>query len=86
MKSYPSIIRKRKDMPFTEEQKKWQQLRRGRYVEFNVMYDRGTKFGLENRMGNPEHVLMSLPLTARYEYKHIVRFVGPMYVLGVIFY
>jgi len=41
--AYAPIMMRRKDMPFTEEQKKWQQVRRGRYVEFNVMYDRGTK-------------------------------------------
>ncbi|XP_008406342.1 oxygen-dependent coproporphyrinogen-III oxidase, mitochondrial-like [Poecilia reticulata] len=52
---------------FTQEEKDWQQLRRGRYVEFNLMYDRGIKFGL----GMPGcRVLMSLPLTARWEFMH----------------
>lgn len=66
--SYVPIVEKRKDMPFTEKQKQWQQMRRGRYVEFNVMYDRGTKFGLATPGSRIESILMSLPLTARWEY------------------
>lgn len=66
--SYVPIMLRRKDMPFTELQKQWQQLRRGRYVEFNVMYDRGTKFGLRTPGSRVESILMSLPLTARWEY------------------
>lgn len=58
-------------MPFTDEQKEWQQLRRGRYVEFNLVYDRGTKFGLTTN-GRIESILMSLPLTSRWEYCHEV--------------
>ena len=58
-------------MPFTPEQKAWQQVRRGRYVEFNLVYDRGTKFGLTTN-GRIESILMSLPLTARWEYCHEV--------------
>ena len=49
--------------------KEWQQLRRGRYAEFNLVYDRGTKFGFQTKGGNTEAILMSLPLTARWEYK-----------------
>lgn len=45
--SYLPIVDRRKDAPFTPEQKAWQQLRRGRYVEFNLVYDRGTTFGLK---------------------------------------
>lgn len=71
--SYVPILQKRKDMPFTLEQKNWQQIRRGRYVEFNVMYDRGTKFGLATPGSRIESILMSLPLTARWEYMHSVR-------------
>lgn len=67
--AYIPIIEKRKDMPFTAEQKAWQQLRRGRYVEFNLVYDRGTTFGLKTG-GRIESILMSLPLTARWEYDH----------------
>ncbi|KAF1317920.1 Coproporphyrinogen iii oxidase, partial [Globisporangium splendens] len=66
--SYLPILLRRKDMPFTEKQKEWQQIRRGRYVEFNVMYDRGTKFGLATPGSRIESILMSLPLTARWEY------------------
>ena len=67
--SYLPILERRKDMPYTEEQRDWQQLRRGRYVEFNLVYDRGTTFGL-NTNGRVESILMSLPLTARWEYAH----------------
>ena len=67
--AYLPIIRARKDAPFTEAQKRWQQLRRGRYVEFNLVHDRGTTFGF--RMGGrTESILMSLPLAARWEYDH----------------
>eukprot|EP00897_Mesotaenium_endlicherianum_P010716 jgi/Mesen1/9673/ME000674S09281 len=65
--AYIPLVKKRKDMEFTDEQKAWQQLRRGRYVEFNLVYDRGTTFGLKTG-GRIESILMSLPLTARWEY------------------
>ncbi|KAK4800555.1 hypothetical protein SAY86_021042 [Trapa natans] len=67
--AYIPIIEKRKNMPFTEQHKAWQQLRRGRYVEFNLVYDRGTTFGLKTG-GRIESILVSLPLTARWEYDH----------------
>nr|XP_024358683.1 coproporphyrinogen-III oxidase 1, chloroplastic-like isoform X3 [Physcomitrium patens] len=67
--AYIPLVEKRKDMTFTEKQKAWQQLRRGRYVEFNLVYDRGTTFGLKTG-GRIESILMSLPLTARWEYDH----------------
>ncbi len=67
--SYLPIINRRKDLEYTEDQKKWQQLRRGRYVEFNLVYDRGTKFGLRTA-GRIESILMSLPLTSRWQYDH----------------
>lgn len=66
--SYLPIIERRKNMPFTPEQKEWQQLRRGRYVEFNLVNDRGTSFGLRTPGARVESILMSLPLTARWEY------------------
>ena len=69
--SYLPILERRKNLPFTEKQKQWQQLRRGRYVEFNLVYDRGTKFGLTTN-GRIESILMSLPLTSRWEYCHEV--------------
>lgn len=68
--SYSSIMGRRKDMSFNEENKRWQQLRRGRYVEFNLVYDRGTKFGLYTPNARIESILMSLPLTCRFEYMH----------------
>ncbi|KAG5109199.1 hypothetical protein JHK82_038422 [Glycine max] len=67
--AYLPIIEKRKDLPFNDHQKAWQQLRRGRYVEFNLVYDRGTTFGLKTG-GRIESILVSLPLTARWEYDH----------------
>lgn len=67
--SYIPLIERRKDLPFGPEQKAWQQLRRGRYVEFNLVYDRGTTFGLKTG-GRIESILMSLPRTAAWEYDH----------------
>lgn len=66
---YLPILSRRKEMPYEEQHKRWQQLRRGRYVEFNLVWDRGTKFGLRTD-GRTESILMSLPLTARWEYDH----------------
>jgi coproporphyrinogen III oxidase len=66
--SYVPIIERRINMPYTTQHKQWQQLRRGRYVEFNLVYDRGTKFGLMTPGSRIESILMSLPLTARWEY------------------
>ena len=67
--AYLPIVAKRKDSPFTEQEKEWQLMRRGRYVEFNLVYDRGTVFGLKTG-GRIESILMSLPETARWEYDH----------------
>ncbi|CAG7850155.1 Oxygen-dependent coproporphyrinogen-III oxidase, mitochondrial Short=COX; Short=Coprogen oxidase; Short=Coproporphyrinogenase; Flags: Precursor [Serendipita indica DSM 11827] len=66
--SYIPILKRRIHMPFTEEERRWQLLRRGRYVEFNLIIDRGTKFGLQTPGVRIESVLMSLPETARWEY------------------
>lgn len=66
--TYIPILNTRKDTPFTAQQKRWQQLRRGRYVEFNLVHDRGTAFGLNTPGARIESILMSLPLTARWEY------------------
>jgi len=67
---YLPIIKKRKDMPYTEHEKQWQQIRRGRYVEFNLVHDRGTAFGLNTPNARVESILMSLPLSARWQYMH----------------
>lgn len=68
--SYLPILLRRKDMPYTEDERAWQQLRRGRYVEFNLVHDRGTSFGLNTPGARIESILMSLPLTARWQYMH----------------
>ncbi|GIL53306.1 hypothetical protein Vafri_8940 [Volvox africanus] len=65
--AYCPIIRKHMNDSFTAEEKQWQQLRRGRYVEFNLVYDRGTTFGLKTG-GRIESILMSMPLTASWLY------------------
>ena len=66
---YISLIQKNKDLKYTEAQKHWQFLRRGRYVEFNLVYDRGTRFGLETN-GRTESILLSLPQQAQWAYNH----------------
>ncbi len=64
---YTQLISKNKHKPFTEKNKQWQLLRRGRYVEFNLVYDKGTQFGLQTN-GRVESILMSLPKFASWEY------------------
>ena len=66
-KAYIPIVKKRKDMEYSDEQKQFQLYRRGRYVEFNLVYDRGTLFGLQTG-GRTESILMSLPPLVRWEY------------------
>ena len=65
-KIVPHIIKKRKDDVWTEEEKNKQLLKRGRYVEFNLLWDRGTQFGIKTG-GNTDAILMSMPPDARWE-------------------
>lgn len=67
--AYIPIVEKRKDMPYTGAHKHWQEIRRGRYTEFNLVHDRGTLFGLKTG-GRIESILMSLPPTVRFEYNY----------------
>ena len=63
---YGAIVAARRDAPFGEHERAWQLLRRGRYVEFNLLYDRGTRFGLETG-GRAESILVSLPPLVRWD-------------------
>ncbi len=65
--AYQPIVERRKTTPFTREQKAFQRYRRGRYVEFNLVYDRGTLFGLQSG-GRTESILMSLPPDVQWKY------------------
>jgi len=65
--AYLPIVKARKDTPFTEAQRQFQLYRRGRYVEFNLVYDRGTHFGLQSG-GRTESILMSMPPLVRWQY------------------
>ena len=67
--TYQLIVQERKQLPYTEAQKAFQLYRRGRYVEFNLLYDRGTRFGLESN-GRTESILMSLPPNVRWAYDY----------------
>lgn len=69
VKAYVPILEKRKNTRFGEQQKHWQEIRRGRYTEFNLIHDRGTLFGLKTN-GRTESILMSLPPTVRFEYNY----------------
>jgi coproporphyrinogen III oxidase len=67
--AYLPIARRRKDLPYGERERAFQEFRRGRYVEFNLIYDRGTLFGLKTG-GRTESILMSLPPVARWHYDY----------------
>ncbi|MFM7150776.1 MAG: oxygen-dependent coproporphyrinogen oxidase [Gemmataceae bacterium] len=69
LESYLPIARRRRDEAYTSSQKEFQEYRRGRYVEFNLIYDRGTLFGLKTS-GRIESILMSLPAHARWWYDY----------------
>jgi len=67
--AYAPIVEKRGDLPYSQEQRDWQEIRRGRYVEFNLVHDKGTLFGLKTN-GRIESILMSLPPHIQWRYDH----------------
>ena len=67
--TYIELVNRNRDKAFTEDQQNWQYQRRSRYTEFNLVYDAGTKFGLETN-GRIESILMSLPPTAKWVYNY----------------
>ncbi len=67
--SYIPLVERRMAEPYTDKEREWQLIRRGRYVEFNLVYDRGTLFGLETK-GRIESILMSLPPFVSWKYDH----------------
>jgi coproporphyrinogen III oxidase len=67
--AYLPIVERRKSEPWNKEQRNWQLIRRGRYVEFNLIHDRGTLFGLETG-GRTDSILISLPPKATWQYDH----------------
>jgi len=68
LQAYVPIFKRRKDVSYTAQQRDWQLLRRGRYVEFNLVFDRGTLFGLQSG-GRTESILMSMPPKVAWEYQ-----------------
>ena len=69
LKAYVPIVEKRKNLVYSEANKTWQEIRRGRYVEFNLVHDKGTLFGLKTN-GRIESILMSLPPHVQWVYDH----------------
>ena len=69
LEAYVPIVEKRKGLKFSKEQRNWQEIRRGRYVEFNLVHDKGTLFGLKTN-GRIESILMSLPPHVQWQYNY----------------
>lgn len=69
LEAYTPIVQRRKDLPYTQKQRDWQEIRRGRYVEFNLVHDKGTLFGLKTN-GRIESILMSLPPHVQWRYDY----------------
>ena len=70
LQAYLPIVERRKDMPYTQRERDFQLYRRGRYVEFNLVWDRGTHFGLQSG-GRTESILLSMPPQASWSYQHV---------------
>jgi len=69
LKAYAPIVERRYQLPYEDHHRQWQAIRRGRYVEFNLIHDRGTLFGLQSG-GRTESILMSLPPQVQWHYQH----------------
>jgi len=69
LEAFVPIVEKRKELDYSKEQRDWQEIRRGRYVEFNLVHDKGTLFGLKTN-GRIESILMSLPPQVQWVYDH----------------
>ena len=78
--AYLPIVSKRKNTPYTSSHRDWQEIRRGRYVEFNLVHDKGTLFGLKTN-GRIESILMSLPPKVQWRYDHQVAENSPEAIL-----
>jgi coproporphyrinogen III oxidase len=72
MPSWLPIVEQHRNEPYTDQQRQWQLLRRGRYLEFNLLYDRGVKFGLANANPRVEGVMVSAPPLIAWEYNHVI--------------
>ncbi|CAB4060638.1 CPOX [Lepeophtheirus salmonis] len=70
--AYLPIVKKNRDAPYSYGDRQWQLIKRGHFVEFNLVYDRGTKFGLYTPGARHESILMSLPFEAKWEYRHSI--------------
>lgn len=70
-RAYFPLLESKLEQPYSDAMREWQGLRHGRYVEFNLIYDRGTKFGFHVPGVNIESVLVSLPINCRWEYKNV---------------
>ena len=69
IEAYFPIVERRKNLPYNNANRNWQEIRRGRYVEFNLVHDKGTLFGLKTN-GRIESILMSLPPHVQWVYDH----------------
>jgi coproporphyrinogen III oxidase len=82
--AYMPIAQKHYQDPYTPEEKEFQEYRRGRYAEFNLVYDRGTHFGLQSG-GRAESILMSMPPLARWQYQRTPEPASPEHLLTSFF-